>query len=77
LIHVLKVSSTLISAMPRKQKSTISCIQNLQGGGDTSSCKQQKSTEPDLDLSDRDEEIKLEDNAVCLKSVGILDLISE
>jgi hypothetical protein len=35
--------------MPRKRKANIARIQNLQGGGDTSSFKRQKSTGADSD----------------------------
>jgi hypothetical protein len=60
--------------MPRKQKANIAWIQNLQGGGDTSSRKRQKSMELDSDLSDHDvgnEEMASDndiDDVVCLKS---------
>ena len=56
--------------MPRKWKSTISCLQNLQAGEDISSPKQQKSMEPDPDLSDGIEEMKSEDDVVHLKYLG-------
>lgn len=66
----IHASSTIISAMPRKWKSTISCLQNLQAGEDISSPKQQKSMEPDPDLSDGIEEMKSEDDVVHLKYLG-------
>ena len=56
--------------MPRKRKSTISRLQNLQAGGDSSLQKRRKSVEPDLDLSDGNEEMKSEDDVVCLKYLG-------
>jgi len=56
--------------MPRKRKSTISHLQNLQDAEETSSRKQQKSAESDPDLSDRNEEMKLEDDVVRLKYLG-------
>ena len=52
--------------MPRKQKSIISCLQNLQAAGETSSHKQRKSAEPNPDLSDGNEEMMLEDDVVQL-----------
>ena len=56
--------------MPRKRKSTISRVQNLQAAGETSSLKRRKSAEPDPDLSDGNEEMKLEDDVVRLKYLG-------
>jgi hypothetical protein len=57
--------------MPRKRKANIAQIQNLQGGGDTSSFKRQKSTGAD---SDSNGEMASDDDvaSVCLKSNYIL-----
>ena len=48
--------------MPRKRKSSIARIQNLQGGGNASSRKWQKSTGADSDDSDESGEIMASDD---------------
>ena len=41
-IALIQASSTIISAIPRKQKGTIYHLQNFQAAGETSLCKQQE-----------------------------------